>query len=714
MDRSSRATEWAIVSAVFVLIAAVNVVWLALDHRPPEWDYANHLERAVLCWRDLSAGDVATILGRSSFYPPLVPCLAGLVFPVLRSDAIFGQVVILAFLGLAMAATYVLARRWASGAGAIVAATLVGTAPFVVYLAVHFQLDIPLMAMVAVALEMLLRSDGFRSLGRSLAVGLVLGLGLLTKPPFAVYVGPAVLLTLLTVRHARALLNATAAMMVTLTIALPWYGPRILGIPVQVQNRSFKQAAEAGSPDPLSATSLAFYPLNFPAQFGVMGVALLVVGLVVALRRRHWYIVAGLAPLVGFFLIQNKQLRYTLPLLPSAAVIAAIGFSALPRRARITAGVLVALVATVQVSSTAFALPGPLRLPVIGIPLSQPSPPDRDEWPQRTMLSLIMRDAGGREAMVSVPPNNPWFSVANFRYYSVHDDLPLRFMRAWDDEPLGVDYMILKTGDLGPPWTADKPRRIATRLATDRHLDAAFPVIGEFPLPDGSRGSVRARRLPAVTAASVTLARALADALRRRAGEVASDVERLDIVVEHDDAIRQGRARRVVVSAAAATLGDMRRRGAALLRARDVRLVLDDLVFNASSLLTDGRLDPLDLARLRLERLTVTASDFNAFVEASKNRGRTRVTFDRGFADVRMELPGPDISARVRFVPAAGRPFALAADRVRLGGVPVPSVFVGWVMNIVDPSRGIAARLPFPVEVARIEIEPTGLHVGGS
>src|SRR5205814_1714571 len=124
-----------------------------------------------------------------------------------------------------------------------------------------------------------------------------------------------------------------------------------------------------------------------------------------------------------------------------------------------------------------------------------------------------------------------WFSIANFRYYAVRDDLPLRFMRAWDDEPLGVDYMILKTGDVGPPWTAERPRRIVARLAADRHLDAAFPVIGEFLLPDGSRATVRARRLPVVSGAADTLARALAGALRQRAADVARAVEGLEVAV---------------------------------------------------------------------------------------------------------------------------------------------------------------------------------------
>ena len=702
------------VGAVWLVLVGVTAMWLAIDRHPPEWDYANHLERAVLCWRGLVTGDVAAVLGRSSFYPPLVPCLAGLLFRVMPSDAAFGQIVVLAFLGLGMAATYVLARQWANGGGAVVAAVLVGTAPLVVQLTLRFQLDVPLMAMVVVALETLLRTQGFKRAGWSLAVGIIVGLGLLTKPPFVVYVAPAIILSVLAVRTRDAVWNTMAATLVTLIIAVPWYGPRILGIPMQVQSRSFKQAAESGLPDALSATSLAYYPLNFAAQFGVVGVAMFMVGLVVVLGRGYWYVLAGLAPLVAFFLIQNKQLRYTLPLLPLAAVAAGIGFSALPRSVRAFTGALVAVAAAVQVSSTLFAVPPALSVPLVGIRLTEPSPPSRAAWQQRPILSLIARDASGRDAMVSVPPNSAWFSIANFRYYAVRDDLPLRFMRAWDDEPLGVDYMILKTGDVGPPWTAERPRRIVARLAADRHLDAAFPVIGEFPLPDGSRATVRARRLPVVSGAADTLARALAGALRQRAADVARDVEGLEVAVEPGDAIQQGRARRVVVSATAATLGDTRRRGVALLRAHDLRLVLEDLVFNASSLMAEGRLDPLDLGRLRLERLSVTADDFHAFLAAGKDRGRTQVAFDRGFADVRMELPGPDISARVRFVPASDRPFALAADRVRVGGVPVPSLLVGWVMNVIDPSRGIAARLPFPVEVARIEIVPAGLQVGGS
>jgi hypothetical protein len=42
-------------TGLLVALAAVMVVWLGIDRRPPEWDHANHLERAVACHRSLAA-----------------------------------------------------------------------------------------------------------------------------------------------------------------------------------------------------------------------------------------------------------------------------------------------------------------------------------------------------------------------------------------------------------------------------------------------------------------------------------------------------------------------------------------------------------------------------------------------------------------------------------------------------------------------------------
>ena len=141
--------EAILAAAVFTTLVAVAAVWLALDRRPPEWDHANHLERAVTCAGDLARGDLRAVLARSSFYPPLVPCAAGLAYRLAPSDVAAAQTVILAFLALGMGAVYVLARDVAGAPAGVVSALVFGTAPFVVFSALRFQLDLPLASMVA-------------------------------------------------------------------------------------------------------------------------------------------------------------------------------------------------------------------------------------------------------------------------------------------------------------------------------------------------------------------------------------------------------------------------------------------------------------------------------------------------------------------------------------------------------------------------------------
>jgi hypothetical protein len=152
-------------------------------------------------------------------------------------------------------------------------------------------------------------------------------------------------------------------------------------------------------------------------------------------------------------------------------------------------------------------------------------------------LSAIA-DSAGAAATVSVVPNAAFLSVSNIRYYAVRDGVPLRFTRAWRREPIGIEYMILKTGDQGPSWTAKHPQRIGQRLAADAALAAVFPVIAEFPLPDGSTATVRARRLIRLDVDARTMARAVEAALRRRLPEIAREVEGLEVVLGYDGAIR--------------------------------------------------------------------------------------------------------------------------------------------------------------------------------
>jgi len=716
-NRSAPGREWAIVAGAYAALVLIAAVWLAIDRRPPEWDHANHLERVVRCAEDLAQRDLRTILERSSFYPPIVPCAAALVYRLAPSDVAAAQSIVLAFLGLGMAAVYVLGRRLAGGTEGVVAAVVFGCAPFVVFSALRFQLDLPLAAMVALALVVVLRTEGFTRLGWSLLAGAVFGVGMLTKPPFAAYVlAPFLLAAAASRDRRRAAVNAALALLVGTVLSLPWYGPRLFGLVPQITSRSFKQAAESGHPDPLTATALLFYPTWLAPQFGVLAVVLLLVGIAIAvLRRQGVVLTALLVPFLLFGLLQNKNLRYTLPLLPIAAVLAGMGFGALRGRTRSLGGVVLALACVLQVSATALGVPHGFALPGLGVPFVLESPTRTDDWRHREIMALISRDSQGAPVTVSVVPNASFFSVSNFRYYGTRDGLPLRFTRAWDTEPIGIEYIVLKTGDIGPSWTAEKPRRIAERLGTDPSLARVFPTIGEFALPDGSTGSVRARRLTeAVSVEPAMFAREVEAAVRRELAEVAADMQGLDVSLVYDETILRGRIGRVQVRAASARVGELRRRDSPLLRVGDVRIAFEGVLVNPFSVHATGRLAPLDARRVALEQVTIREADLRAFLREQKGFRTASVKLESGALAFVMNQPGPDVAARVRVLPASERPFALIAEHVTVGGIPVPSPLVDWVVRTWDPSPRIASRLPVPVALGRIDITPEAIRISAN
>jgi hypothetical protein len=702
------------VGAIFVVLAGVAGVWLALDRRPPEWDHANHLERVVNCAHDMARRDVTTIIERSSFYPPLAVCAAGLAYSLVPSDVASAQAVILLFLGLAMASVYVLALSFTGVPGAVVAALFFGSAGFVVYSSLRFQLDLPLAAMVAATLVLLLRVEGFTRPGWSVVLGVVMGLGMLTKPPFAVYVLPPLLIAGARARGLRSFGNLVLAVLTGAAVAVLWYGPRLIGIFGQIEARSFRQAAESGHAGAWTAEGLLFYPKYFVLQFGLLAVVLAAVGCIMAVRRRQWFLVGGLVvPFLVFEAIQNKNLRYTLPILPVAAVLGGIGFDSFRRTPRALVAVAIGLAGVVQIAGTAFGVPRGLTMPLLDVPLLWDSSPMRTEWPHRKILALITTDARDAKASVSVVPNYAFFSVSNFRYYALRERLPLRWTRAWDDEPINIEYMILKDGDQGPEWTAARPRRIAERFAQDRNLARVFPVIGEFTLPDGSTATVRARRIGKGPAVSLpTFTRRLDQAIRWRLPQIARDIDGLEIrIITTEEQARDGRVGRIEFQARSATVGDFSRSRPALLRVHDLRLVVEDALVNPFSLDEDGRLEPLDAARVRFERATILSGDSQTFLRNLKGFTAASVELGHGSASFAFSQFGPDVRARVRILPGREGPIAVVPEFVSVGGVRIPAPLVNWVVRNYDPSPVLAARAPVRVELGRIEISPEAIRI---
>ena len=454
--------------------------------------------------------------------------------------------------------------------------------------------------------------------------------------------------------RARRMAGLAAALALGAIIALPWYGPRLVGMPMQVLNRSFKQAAEAGQVAALSAGGLLFYPRVLLPECGLLAGLLAILGAWAVRRRpgaRAYLWLSALAPLALYALIQNKNLRYTLPILPAVALLAAAGLQSLGARWRRPVACACVAVAAIHASSTLFAVPPPAELSAFLVPFPMTTPPMRGDWQIDRVLDDAAALAGGRPATVAVVPNYNFFSVSNFRYEAARRRLPLEVTRGWNGPPLGVDLVVLKTGSQGPSYTVAKAERLSRAFAEDRYLDRIYPVIGEYPLPDGSRGVLRARRIAPVDLPADEVARRLSESRQAALADYVRDADGLTVALSYrPDAIREGLVDGVRAEAAAATVGELQRKNRAPLRVRDARISVDRLLFNPERLLETGALEILHAGRLRIERLTITQADLDEFLRGQPIGRSLRISLDDGAATVRLaHLPA---SARVRLAPA--------------------------------------------------------------
>ena len=709
---------------LYAVLCSAVITWVLLDRRPPEWDHANHLERAVACSHSLrlvSFTGARDIIEASSFYPPVVTCAAGLLYLVFPVAPLTAQVVMMASLALAMAALYGLGDRLGDAPAGVWGALLFATAPFVVFSLTNFQLDLPLAAMVALALYVLVGSRDFASVRWSLGLGGVLGLGMLTKPSFAIYVLPPFLWSLWRALRApdrgRRLGGATAALAVTALLALPWYGPRLFGLPMQILNRSFKQAAEQQNPEPLTTTALLYYPRTLPTQLGLLAGALMLWGLWAIRKNRAarpvlW--LATLGPFTVFSLIQNKNLRYTLPILPTAALVAAMGLRSLPAPVRRGTAVAALVLAALQVSMALFQVPTPPTLPGMIMPLALGRAPSRADWQHDRILADLGRASRGRPVTVAVIPNDNFFSVSNFRYEVVRRGLPYRMTRGWSDTPLGVDFVILKSRDQGPSYAAARPERLTRAFSGgDPYWISAFPVIGEYALPDGSTATLRARRIPPVAAAPAVVAAQLARDPAHLLDENMRESAGLALALDYaDPEILRGQVKHLTLTADSVLVGEFNRPRRSPLRVHDVRLDVDGFLFNPQRLMGEKRLEIMDIEGLRVSRLLVTAPDLDLFLRGQPaGRGMT-VSLRDGFGEVLVTGLGPALRARIRFGPAdRDRPFTLVVDEVSIGGFRVPAFLVDWIARHFDPTPTLR-RLPIAITIAPLRILPGRIEIG--
>lgn len=522
--------DLSLLGVLWLFYVIFNAVWLRLDNYPPAWDSAHHLTmtlRWLAFWQAPSLDGLRVVAAASS-YPPL-PYLVVLPFYLLFGrDADVATLTSGAlWLGLLILATYRLGKEvHNSRRSGLLAAAIVSLYPLVVALERDFLLDLPLAAVVTLALWLLLRCGPFDHRGRAMALGLALGLGSLIKWPFSFFLAAPLLATFCQIARQGGwsrmrLINLGLCLVIGGSLAATQYLFNFLFLPKDLYNLTIISqlvtgfAGAAGHPPWYTPAGLIYYGMVFVNHqvtffFALLFVASLPAFLRADTRGRLILSLSIGAPYILATLLPIKEQRITMPYLPVIAVITAVGLARI-QRAAVRTGVIVVVLSVGLIQFWAYSYGVPilpsdayLRTSLAEIALFEQHPvrSPRDfslqpgSWKHLELIAAINADVETRGVLTPIQAplvaDTAAYNPNTLNYYSILHDAGIEFLYVWRwyEEPLQLQaslypYLVLKSGENTDLEEWDK-RGIEQAQAFLTSHEAEFTLIYAAPLPDGS------------------------------------------------------------------------------------------------------------------------------------------------------------------------------------------------------------------------------------
>ena len=550
-----RVLPWLIVLGLWLLAGWTTLGWLAIDSTPPSWDPSVHLTHALYYWAYLTRMPLAEAyagLGLTSlYYPPLVhvagalaylwcgviqPTVIGLTtadVPVLAN---------LAFMGLLLYGTYSLAARCYGEPAGLLAALLVACYPILAGQSRLYLLDYPLTACTVAAMALLAASDDLTHPGWVWPLGVMAGVAFLCKWSFLFLFAPVLVFALLrgvqrlrsgesNLTWIRLTFNAVVVLAGVLVIAGPWYLSHP-GATIRELTTSNQTWLLDSDPGPFTLAGLTYYPrallaeqifLPFTLLFGFGALFHFVerdrlpgFGLLVT-----WLLAGG----VVFWLVPNKDPRFTMPLLPAMAVLSASWLApetngrAASQRWRAVRATLLAvavLLALAEHHVVAWRPPsltarvGPSWAPLWSDHASLTNAPVRYTWPEEQLAKDIAAVAPPN-GYVGILPNTAHLNYLTMRYYVDRQYLPYLLdtqrvpqvgpvsRKGEDGRPAaatieslvtdGYDVLVTMDGDQGAH--SDLLRQTVVELQARRQtFETAYRQVAERAMPGGEKVKV--------------------------------------------------------------------------------------------------------------------------------------------------------------------------------------------------------------------------------
>jgi 4-amino-4-deoxy-L-arabinose transferase-like glycosyltransferase len=334
-----RKSHITILVILVLLLGISNFIWLSLNQIPPLDDDGFHIARCIKILNIITNSplfDSSRITFDNNLYPPLFHFIAAICAFVFGKSIIVLIMSNLIFVCLAFFSLYLIGLKLGDGRIGLLASFLLLSYPVFFYLSRCFLLEIAVCSIVIASIAALMYSEGFRKAIPSAIFGLFLGLGMLTKQYYAVFIaGPAVFLLfdslLKESSKKRVFLNFIFALSLGVAIAALWYVPNFSKmLPLLISAASDPSLA----PFDLSVFSFEnlffYFNLIFNEQILLFFFLTFIFSAFIYFRRierKYLFLLLSwlIIPYIVFTLFLNKYFYYTQSYLPAIALITAYG-----------------------------------------------------------------------------------------------------------------------------------------------------------------------------------------------------------------------------------------------------------------------------------------------------------------------------------------------------------------------------------------------------
>ncbi len=531
-----------LLALIFVVLAASTILWTLSDKTPPAWDPSDHIRYAYDYSRLVAHADVAGFAREffvtPHYYAPFVHLVSAAIFLVFGASRLTGVGVNLISLAAMLWAAASISRDLFADPASVTDAlprrppVALSVLPALLACCYHFNawlmhdafLDFPLTAVVTVAFALLIRADDFKVRRTAIAFAVAAGIGMLVKQTFAFFfILPALLVVfrVLRTRDRRAILNLALAVLILILIAAIWYAPHMRDV-IEIYRQN-QRAAVSENEAPLFSFDSNFFYIHalISMQMQLPLAVLFVAGVVYSLVRcrkqsliLHLWLLSGIAM---FALVANKDVRYTVPVIPAAAILSVCWLREFKPGCTRTRGALkVALVAIIAAWALVSFFNGQWPRAGWGTAIDTPRyrwmvyarnyygfdhRPLADDWSvpeivrsisDSSRANSIAADTGPPHSppILGVVVNLPYLNPSSVALYSrlltsERAAPPLTDVR-WVVEPSMVDrigdcdFLLVRTGLDKAEWVAPVERDVAQLI---RDNPNKFVQVASFPIP---------------------------------------------------------------------------------------------------------------------------------------------------------------------------------------------------------------------------------------